>query len=97
MNASHQAAVTIFLSGALDLTVRETLKRQLAKAEDADQAVIDLSGVTYAGTTLLNALLGLRQRMRTHGHDGFIRLVGSSPNLRKVLTITNLDRVFDVA
>lgn len=96
MDGYHQAAVTISLQGALDITARETLRRQLSKAENADQAIIDLSGVTYAGTTLLNALLGLRKHMRAHGTPGAIRLVGTSAHIRKVLTITNLDRVFEV-
>jgi anti-anti-sigma factor len=97
MDEYRSAAVVISLRGALDITARDTLRRQLSPAENAEEAVIDLSGVTYAGTTLLNALLGLRKRMRTRGRSGAIRLVGTSSNLRRVLTITNLDRVFDVA
>lgn len=97
MEGLHQAAVTVSLEGAYDISSRDTLRRLLAPAEGADQAVIDLSGVTYAGTTLLNALLNLRKRMRKHGTQGAIRLVGSSANIRKVLTITRLDRVFEVA
>lgn len=97
MEGLHQAAVTISLQGAYDVSSSDALKRMLAPAERADQAVIDLSGVTYAGTTLLNALLNLRKSMRKHGNDGTIRLTGSNPNIRRVLTITRLDRVFDIA
>jgi len=35
--------------------------------------------------------------MRLHGREGAIRLVGSSTHMRKLLTITALDRLFDVA
>lgn len=97
MDGYRQPAVVIALRGALDINARDALRRELSPAESAQEAVIDLSGVTYAGTTLLNALLRLRKRMRTRGGSGSIHLVGSSPQLRRVLTITNLDRVFDVA
>lgn len=97
MKGLQQAVVTVFLQGAYDISSRNALRRLLAGAQDSDRAIIDLSAVTYAGTTLINALLGLRKRMRKHGGEGAIRLVGSSANIRKVLTITRLDRVFEVA
>lgn len=97
MEGLHQAAVTISLQGAYDISSRERLRRVLLPAERADRAVIDLSQVTYAGTTLLNALIHLRKRMRAHGRPGAIRLVGSNAGIRRVLTITRLDGVFEVA
>lgn len=96
MEALDQAAVTVSLQGAYDVNSRDTLKRLLAPAERAEQAVIDVSRVTYAGTTLLNALIALRKSMRKHGTAGAIRLVGSSAQIRRVLTITCLDNIFEV-
>lgn len=97
MEALNQAALRISLQGAYDMSSGEALRRQLAPAERADAVTIDLTGVTYAGTTLLNALVTLRKRMRGRGNSGAIRLVGGSAGIRKVLTITRLDQVFDVA
>jgi anti-anti-sigma factor len=97
MQGLQQAAVTVSLRGEFDISSGDSLRRALARAEYADAAIIDLSGVTYAGTTLLNALLALQRSMRKHGGEGAIRIVGTSPHLRKVLTITSLDRLFEVA
>lgn len=97
MEALHQAAVIVSLQGAYDINSGNALRRLLATGEAADQVVVDLSAVTYAGTTLINALLNLRKNMRKHGSSGAIRLIGSSANIRRVLTITRLDRVFEVA
>lgn len=97
MEGLHQAAVTISLQGAYDISSREDLRRLLAPAEQADAAVIDLSNVTYAGTTLFNALLHLRKRMRDRGNRGAIRLVGSSESIRRILTVTRLDNLFEIA
>jgi len=96
MPALHEGPVTISLHGDYDISSNEALRRLLSTAEEADEAVIDLSDVTYAGTTLLNALLNLRSRMRAHGSVGIVRLTGGSKQLRKVLEVTRLDRVFNV-
>ena len=97
MGGLNPAAITISLEGAYDISSRDALRRLFAPVERADAAIIDLSAVTYADTTLLNALLNLRERMRARGNNGAIRLVGSSANMRKILTITRLDRLFEVA
>ncbi len=96
MPALHEGPVTISLHGDYDISSNEALRRLLSAAEDADEAVIDVSDVNYAGTTLLNALLNLRSRMRAHGTAGIVRLTGGSKQLRKVLEVTRLDRVFNV-
>lgn len=96
MDTLRRPAVAISLQGDIDIDMVKTLRRRLAPAETADEAIIDLSHVTYAGTTLINGLLDLRKRMLKHGTAAAIHLVGSSPHFRKVLTITKLDRVFEV-
>jgi anti-anti-sigma factor len=97
MEALHEGPVSISLHGAYDISSDEALRRLLSVAERAREAVIDLSDVSYAGTTLLNALLDLRARMCAHGTTGTIRLIGCNPQLRRILRITRLDRVFDIA
>lgn len=96
MDTLRRPAVAISLHGDIDIDTVKTLRRRLAPAETADEAIIDLSQVTYAGTTLINGLLDLRKRMLKHGAAGAIHLVGSSPHFRKVLTITKLDRIFQI-
>jgi anti-anti-sigma factor len=91
-----EATIRIALSGAYDISSSDSLRYLLAAGERAAGVIVDVSGVTYAGTTLLNALLHLRSRMRANGKEGVIRLAGTSPQLRKILRITHLDRVFDV-
>lgn len=97
MKPFQKGAVTVSLEGAFDISSRQALKRLLARAEMADAAVIDISGVTYAGTTLFNELIALQKSMRKHGSAGAIRIVGSSAYMRKLLTVTRLDRLFEVA
>lgn len=97
MKGSNKSAVALSLEGAFDVSSLPALRRLLAEAERADEAVIDISRVTYAGTTLFNALIGLHKTMRRHGGSGAIRLVGSSAHMRRLLAVTSLDRLFEVA
>jgi anti-anti-sigma factor len=85
------------LEGAFDVSSLPALKRLLSRAERADAAVIDISRVTYAGTTLFNALIGLHKSMKRHGGSGAIRLVGTSAHMRRLLAVTSLDRLFEIA
>jgi anti-anti-sigma factor len=97
MDALHEGHVCVSLAGAYDISSQPALRRLLSPAERADAAVIDMSQVTYGGTTLFNALIALRKSMRRHGGSGAIRLVGTSPHMRKLLAVTCLDRLFEVA
>jgi anti-anti-sigma factor len=97
MEALQKGAIALSLEGAFDVSSQLALKRQLSVAERADAAIIDISQVTYAGTTLFNALIALRKAMRRHGGTGAIRLTGTNAHMRKLLAVTCLDRLFEVA
>jgi anti-anti-sigma factor len=97
MHTLDRGVVTISLDGDIDVCSRRKLRQLLSQAEFADAAIVDISNVTYAGTTLFNALIALRESMRRHGGEGAIRIVGSSAHMRRLLTITCLDHLFEVA
>lgn len=88
--------VTIALAGELDLSREEDLARSLARAEWCDRATLDFSDVTFVSTTLINAVLRLHKRMRAHGRDGSIRIVGCAPHVRRIFRLTRLDSLFEV-
>jgi anti-anti-sigma factor len=90
-------AVVIALHGELDISRESDLDRALAGAEWANRATLDLSRVSFASTTLLNAVLRLRRKMRGHGRAGAIRIVGCAPHVRRIFRLTRLDTLFEVA
>ena len=90
-------SVIIALDGELDISREADLERALARAEWADCAILDLSKVSFASTTLLNAVLRLHKKMRAHGRTGAIRIVGCAPNVRRIFRLTRLDTLFEVA
>lgn len=55
---------------------------------------VDLGGVEFMDSSGLAVLIsGLR---RTREHDGALVLISPTASVKRVLTITGLDRVFDI-
>ncbi|MBS1904418.1 MAG: STAS domain-containing protein [Bacteroidetes bacterium] len=61
---------------------------------DVETLVIDLTDVQYIDSAGLSALL-LARRQQT-SHDGDVRLVGVSDDVRSLLELTQLNRVFPI-
>jgi anti-sigma B factor antagonist len=82
--------------GDLDIAVSAALGRELDGLLDTgrDRVGIDLSGVMFMDSSALSALIHAHERARAQGHR--LELLRPSPACAKILTITGLDRVFDV-
>lgn len=85
------------LAGELDLTSRDELTESLAKLESADIAELDFSKVTYVDSTILGCLAVLRGRLVENGGLGVIRILGPSPSMVRILSISGLNKVFEVS
>ena len=84
------------LSGEVDLYTAPELKSELLRivAEDPERIVVDLSGATFVDSTTLGVLLGAVKRLRMSG--GELVIVCSDLNIRRILSITLLDRAFTI-
>ena len=56
--------------------------------------IIDLDAVTFIDSTVIGALVHLRNLAIGEGKD--MKLVNTPPRVRKVLTVTGLDEIFGV-
>jgi anti-anti-sigma factor len=66
-----------------------------ALAAQADgRWVLDLSSLTYAGSSLLGLMVNARQRVLQAG--GRLALCGLSPRLMRIFTTCCLERLFDI-
>jgi anti-anti-sigma factor len=88
--------ITITLEGEIDISREFELERTLQPAQWADRATLDFSNVSFASTTLINAVVRLHNHMRKHGRAGIIRIVGCKPHIKRVLTLARLDTVFEI-
>ena len=91
--SSAGADCVLTISGDVDISCTQTLKlleRQLAQSE---RVVVDVGALRYADTTFLRFLLQLRKR-ESALDDGGLQLVGVRSQLRRVLEVTGLSRLF---
>ena len=89
--------VTVAVTGALDVTtlprVRDALEQALAGRPT--RLVVDLSACTFVDASALAVLLDLHRRMCRTG--GVLTLRGCCPRVLRLLSLTGLRRVFDLA
>ena len=78
----------------MDSLIAPALKAEflILAQPDVDTLILDLSAVEYIDSAGLSALL-LAQRQQVR-HHGDMRIVGASENVRSLLALTALDRVF---
>jgi anti-sigma B factor antagonist len=87
----HDDRVVVYPVGELDVSNAPRLRLALERALAADTPVlvVDLSAVTFIDSTGLSALVETWRETTRRGTD--FHLVGPAPNVRRVLTITQLD------
>ena len=86
----------VSVRGEIDAYTSPRLRDQLTRLMDEGhyQLVVDLEGVEFMDSTWLGVLVACLKRAKEHGGD--LSLVCTSPQILRVLSITGLDRVFQV-
>jgi anti-sigma B factor antagonist len=84
------------VAGELDLYTASNLKERLRALSEGGKhrVVVNLDRVNFIDSTALGVLIGARKRAREH--DGEVVLTAPTEPVRKVLSITGLERVFPV-
>lgn len=85
--------VVLGVAGEVDLATAPALRERLFAlvAEGYRLVIVDLSRTEFLDSTGLGALITGLKRLRAH--DGDLRLVCTTPRVRKVFEITHIDRV----
>lgn len=90
------AGITVVVpSGRLDVAGAPTLKAAIGEAVRDDgtpRLVIDMEGVSFVDSTGLGSVIAALKLVR--GSKGDIRLAAPNQQVRVVLELTTLDRVF---
>ena len=91
------SSVRVAVTGALDIAtlprVREELEQAVARRPA--RLVVDLSGCTFLDASALAVLLDLHRHLSRTG--GVLTLSGCCPRVLRLLSLTGLRRVFDLA
>ena len=86
--------VTIAVNGRFDFSDHKEFREAYDKAENARKYVVDLSGTDYMDSAALGMLLLLREH--AGGQQENVSLVGCKPEIQKILTLSNFDKMFAI-
>ena len=96
---SHVSAdgnqLTIAIKGRFDFAKHQEFRAAYEKNDPKpDSVVVDLKEATYIDSSALGMLLLLRDHVG--GDDAQIQVINSSNDVRKTLTISNFNKLFDI-
>lgn len=86
--------LTISVKGRFDFAKHQAF-RESYEDKALARVVIDLKEATYLDSSALGMLLLLRDH--AGGDESDIRVVNSSSDVRKILAISNFDKLFDIS
>ena len=88
--------LTIAIKGRFDFAKHQEFRSAYEELRPRPVCVIvDLKDATYLDSSALGMLLLLRDH--AGGDDSDVRLVNSSFDVRKILAISNFDKLFDIS
>ncbi|CAI8825832.1 STAS domain-containing protein [Pseudomonas sp. YuFO8] len=86
--------LTISIKGRFDFAKHQEFRKSYEE-QNLSKVVVDLKEATYLDSSALGMLLLLRDH--AGGDDSDIRVVNSSSDVRKILAISNFDKLFDIS
>ena len=89
--------LTISVKGRFDFAKHQEFRESYDLADRAmpSSVVVDLKEATYLDSSALGLLLLLRDH--AGGENSDIRVVNSSSDVKKILAISNFDKLFDIS
>ena len=87
--------VTIYIQGRFDFSAHQEFRSAYEKlAHTPNQYRVDLQGTSYLDSSALGMLLLLRDF--AGGEKSVIQIVNSTPDVKKILLISNFEQLFDI-
>lgn len=89
--------LTISVKGRFDFAKHQEFREsyELPEGKMPSSIVVDLKDATYLDSSALGMLLLLRDH--AGGDDSDVRVVNSNTDVRKILAISNFDKLFDIS
>ena len=82
------------MTGEIDIASSKELKEIMTNnfEEKAENVVLDFTNLDYIDSTGLGIIIGAYGRMKDHGKE--ITIINPKDNVKKLLSITQLDKIF---
>jgi anti-anti-sigma factor len=91
----HENASVVTLSGDIDLASAGALSLLEKRLDGRENIVFDVAGLDHFDATFLRFLVRLRNHVAKE-RSAAVEIVGVKPNLRRILEITGLVRMFSL-
>jgi anti-anti-sigma factor len=88
--------VIVEFAGEFDIAQAERLHDALGVAARAEQALLDMTNVTYMDSAMLNALVAFRRERSENGFHDRIAIEGANAMARRLFALTHLNKLFDL-
>ena len=87
--------LTISISGKFDFNLHKEFRKSYQEVKDPSAAyIVDMSGVTYMDSSALGMLLILRER--AGGDSANITIKNCNAEIKKILEISNFEKMFKI-
>ncbi len=86
--------VTIKISGRFDFNDHAAFRDAYRECPPSANYVLDMSATDYMDSSALGMLLLLREH--AGGDKANIKVLGCKPEIKKILTIANFQKLFDI-
>jgi HptB-dependent secretion and biofilm anti anti-sigma factor len=87
--------LTISVEGRFDFSAHRDFRESYERPNvDPDHYTVDLRETTYLDSSALGMLLLLRDH--AGGDAAEVKIVNCNPDVRKILTISNFEQLFDI-
>jgi anti-anti-sigma factor len=86
---------TITINGRFDFSLHKQFRDAYRDQASGMSYVVDMSGTDYMDSSALGMLLLLREH--AGGDAAKISITGTKPDIRKILTISNFDKLFTIS
>jgi anti-anti-sigma factor len=93
---SPDGKLTISVKGRFDFGRHQEFREAYERVDKRPESiVVDLKEATYLDSSALGMLLLLRDH--AGGDESDVRVVNSNSDVRKILAISNFDKLFDIS
>lgn len=87
--------LTITVKGRFDFSAHREFRNAYESApHDMNAYIVDLKDATYLDSSALGMLLLLRDH--AGGETAHVRIINCNPDVRKILTISNFEQLFNI-
>lgn len=88
--------LVVYVNGEIDIYTSEEFKRKLNEAAELGNVciIVDCGGLQYIDSTGLGIFVGVFKKLKQQNRN--IKIINLKDSIKKLFSITSLDKLFDI-